>query len=226
MVEENKGDNTSEKNEESIIENDFDNAFKDEGEEDSSEDKDKGEKEEKKDNKKEDEDKEDSSAIIQKKKYREKLKTALEEINDLKRKYETKEKEGSMTDKDREEKAAKEFLANTIKDVLKESKKEQEEAEAKAEEELQDQIDEVLEKHTDIKEKQLLDVCEEFEVKPKVALKIIQEREKYKAKEKPNMPQPKRGGTDVKEEKAEKSKTKTPYESKRSIKEGLKKGTY
>lgn len=219
-------DKTSKNEDEDKIVDDLDDAFGDdedetvkdkEGDEDKSKSKDKDEDKDKdkKPSKK-------SSAVYQKQKFREKLKEATDEIKRLKEKSE----KSDLTADEKKEKQAQEYLAKAIRDEIKRIKDEESEKNSEAEEALQEELDAVLEEHTDLSEKQVLDVCEELEVSPRQAVKIIERERKFKGKEKPKIPQAKRGSPEVDEDKEKDKKGKIPTfdEINRAIKAKLKKG--
>lgn len=225
MEDEEKIEDTTSEDEESDFEDDLDNAFGEEEDMDGEEDDDKGgdsDKDKDKDKDKKSE-KKQSSAVIQKQKYREKLKAALKTIDELKGKKDT---QGQLTDEQKKELAAEEYLAKTIKKVLGDIKHEEESSTQAEEEAFQEELDDILEDRTDLTEKQILDVCEELDVSPKQALKVIDREKKLKGKEKPKLPQSNRGKGDLKED-DDKGSKKTPlsYEAaNRSIKDKIKKG--
>lgn len=214
------------KSSESEFTDDLEAEFgEDEGDEDKGDDKEADDKEDKsKKSEKDEESKKDdkpkkSSAVIQKQKYRQKLQNAEKRIKEL----EDKKNDGSLTEEQRKELNAKNYLRSTLRDLLKEMQAEEEKTKANIEEEFDEEVDAILEENTDVTEKQLLDVCEELEVSPTQALKIIRREEKAKGKPKPKLPQPKGGNPDV-DEKDKKETPKTFEEAGRKAKEMLRKG--
>lgn len=210
------------------LDDDLDNAFGDdeegdaEGDDDSNEGVDKDGANKGKDNEGDKKpEKKDSSAIVQKQKFREKLRAAEARIREL----EKGDKDGKLSDEDKKEKAANEFLAKKIKEVLTEIESEKESREAEIEGAFQEELDEVLDENTDITEKQILDMCEELEVKPKQALKIIKREASLKGKkDKPKMPDGKRGKGDIKDSDSKDKKPSTLDDVNRIIKEKIRKG--
>ncbi len=192
-------------------------------EEDGNEDEDDSKKD-KKEDKKEDksDDAKKSSAIIQKQKYRQKLKDTQAEL----KKYKDKEKdEGGLSTEEKKEKQANEYLAKKIREVLKELDQEKTSADSEAEERFDAELEEILEDNSDVDEKQILDVCEELECSPKQALKIIRREAKFKGKKKPDVPNPKRGSSEVHDDGKKDEKGKTTFDTvARSIKEKIRKG--
>lgn len=164
-----------------------------------------------------------SSAIIQKQKYRAELKVAKERIAELEQK---RDGGRALTETEKREKDAQEFLAKKIQEELdkRESKREaQERADVDA---FTDELEEVLEDNTDISERQILDVCEELEITPLQALKVVRREAALKGKTKPNLPQARRGSGEVKDDKSDKKDEKPKgYDNlNRFIKDRIKKG--
>lgn len=204
-------------------ESDFDDA-KDDAEGDENEEKDeKSDTDSDENSDEEDEDKEkktrkpvDKSAIVQKQKYRAKLREAQAELKRLKETSDPKDGD--------KERAAKEYLRNTILDVLKGMKEaETEAAEAEAEA-FEEELDEVLEETTDFSEKQLRAISKEYEVSPQKALKILQREAKLKGKEKPKVPTPRRGTPTVEKAKEDKNAPKGLDGINRSLKALIRSG--
>ena len=166
--------------------------------------------------------KKDNSAVIQKKKYREELKMAKKRIEEL----ESANKKRDLTADEQKEKAAKEYLSEAIMEVLENLEKERESEDSSALEVFEEELEEVLDENTDISEKQLLDVCEELDVSPQTALKIIRRESKFKGKEKPKLPMSRRGSGDIDDNDTTGSDKKLPTldEINRRIKSRIKKG--
>lgn len=229
------GDKTPEINEDDKFVDDLDDEFGGDDYEDANEDdnKDDSEKDDagdddeddKKSDKKDDKSKSDkkrSSAIVQKQKYREQLRKAQERIKEL----EGKKDDGrSLSEEERKEKQANEFLVGKIRDVLKGLKEEEEKSELAEEESFQDELDEALES-TSFTEDQILDVCEELDISPSAAVKVLKREEKLKGKPKPKMPNNKRGTGDVKDTDKDKKddKPKSFDEANREAKSKIKQG--
>ncbi len=178
------------------------------------------EEEEKDEDKSKDKSSKKSSAIFQKQKYREQLKKALGEIEALKAKSNTT----SLSDDEKKEQQANEFLAKKIEEVLTKLNSKKAEESSSAEEALQEELDEVLEENTDLSEEQVLDVCEEMDVTPKQAVKILERERKLKGKEKPKVPQAKRASPEVKETDEKKGKLPSFDEINRSVKDRIRRG--
>lgn len=204
------------------FDNDLDNEFGDDEEGFDSDEE--GDDDTKKSTEKETEDvkKKDSSAIFQKKKYREELKMAKKRIEEL----ESATKKRDLTADEQKEKAAKEYLSEAILEVLENLEKEQESEDSSALEVFEEELEGVLDENTDISEKQLLDVCEELDVSPQTALKIIRRESKFKGKEKPKLPMSRRGSGDIEDSETTSKDKKLPTldEINRRIKSRIQKG--
>src|SRR3990167_6716310 len=113
----------------------------------------------------------------------------------------TPEEQQNLDDK---EKQARAFLKKIFREEYETVRKEEQERESVRLSDFDDAVDEVLEDNPDIKESQLLDVVEEFEVEPKIAVKIIKkwEAEGMGGKPKPKMPTPKRAQPGAPKEKS------------------------
>lgn len=211
------------------FDNDLNDAFGDEEDEFNEggadgDDKKDDETKDKKDDKKGDKSK--SSAIHQKQKYREQVRTLKEKLQE----YESKPKadNANLTEEQRKEQEAEKYLMGKIKDVLREVEAEKTQAELDQEAELQEELDDVLEANPDFTEQQILDVCEELGLTPLKAVKVL-EREATLTKNKkpkPNVPSPKRGEPVVHDDAGEgKTKPKTLDSVNRAIKELIRKGS-
>lgn len=149
--------------------------------------------------KKTDDKKIDRSEVAQKIKYREKFNKAQQRIEELERELNKKQEKGTNTSDDEKELAAQKYIRNQALEAFKEYEGQRKEEERKSLDRLQNQLDDVIEDNSDVTEAQLLDICEEFEVEPKVALKILRKTQEQKVK-KPNLPQPKKGVSEAKTE--------------------------
>lgn len=183
---------------------------------------------EKKDNDKQEESKEEDgkkesrkedSAVYQKRRYREQLKTAERRINELEKKLDQRTE--PLTEDEQKEQQARDALRKLLREELQMLEGEKSRAEQEAEEQLSEELEEVLDEHPDFSEKEILDVCEELTVTPKKAVKIL-ERERKGKKTPPTLPQPRKASTTVDEGKGEKPKT--FEDAGRHIKELLRKG--
>ena len=182
-------------------------------------DKDKSDKSDKKDEK--DKSAKKSSAVIQKQKYREQLREAQARIKEL----EGKKDDGkNLSEDEKKEKAANEFLVGKIKEVMEAQKQLDKQSEDAAEEAFQDELDAVLESNTDFTETQILDVCEDLDISPEAALKVLQREEKLKGKPKPKMPKSNKGSGKVEDDSPKDKKAKTLDDVNREAKEKIRQG--
>lgn len=134
------------------------------------------------------------TAIIQKQRYRDKLKKAEERLAQ----YEKKNEDGTATSSDEKERKAEEFLVGKIKDVLSQIEQEQKQNQEAKSEQFNDAVALILDENPSLDEKQLVDLTEELEVSPEQAAKILQREAKLKTRKKPNVPNEKRASTKVK----------------------------
>lgn len=135
-----------------------------------------------------------SSEIAQKIRWREKYQKAQNKIKELEDKVSRNPSKDSETNK--EELQAQLYIRNQAREALKEMMDEERKEEEKAVQEFDDELDQILEENPDVTEEKLLEVIEEYEVEPETALKIIQSQGKGK-KEKPSLPNPKRGSSET-----------------------------
>jgi len=161
----------------------------------------------------------EKTAIIQKKRYRDRLTKAKEKIAAL----EGNKQEGTLTPEQQKEKAAEEFLAGRIKSVLEAMQNEDKSRSSAQQEQFNDQMEEVLDENEHLTEKDILKVTKELDVTPKQALKIIERERKLTKREKPKLPKEKRASTNVAKKEEAASGVKPTLDSiARRIKEGLK----
>lgn len=145
------------------------------------------------------------SDIIQKIKYREKFDKSRQKVKELEKQL-SELREMVKKPSDDAEAKAQEYIrgqARAVFEDLQKAKKDEEEENAR---ELQEQVDSILDDNPDISEEELLDAIEEYEVEPKVALKILKKSSDKKPK--PKMPQPRRAvGSETKEKPDDTKKT-------------------
>ena len=160
---------------------------------------------EKKDNEEEtdDEAKKRSSAVFQKKVWRERASKAEKAVEDLRAELEKLKGLVAKPTNEQEQKA-QDYIREQARRVFEELKDAQKRTETQAVQELETKLDEVLEDNPDITKEELLDIVEELEVEPKTALKILKRQEKVK--EKPKMPSPKKGSPNSPKEKPDDTK--------------------
>lgn len=141
-------------------------------------------------------------------------------IEDLRSKLYSKkgEEPATLTDEEKKELQAQEYIKKQAREMLKELEKEKSAEEDKVTEEFQEELDEVLEENPEVTEKELLDICEEYEVSPQKALKILKNFEKKKDEgKKPKSPSPKRGEAEVKAPDSSKKLEGKSFDEKMSI---------
>ena len=166
------------------------------------------------------------SEIAQKIKWRTKAQKLQIEIDELKGKPNpTAKDEKEIDDK---EKQARDFIRKMIREETEALTKEQRETEERELDAFEEEVDTILEDNPDIKKGRLLDVIEEFEVEPKVALKIIKRWEEEgftpNSKPKPKMPAPKRSSPNAPVKRPDDS-GKSMYDVAREVAESLKNNT-
>lgn len=133
-----------------------------------------------------------ASLLEQKKHWREQAKKLEKEIATLKG-----AKPAPAGVDDAKEKEARQYLEKMLTDILDERTRLEQAQEEEAMSAMQEELDDLLEEHTQFTEKQVLDTIEEYGVQPAAAVKILLKETELKGKEKPKIPQPKRGKGDV-----------------------------
>ncbi len=180
-------------------------------------------KSDKKDDKSKTKETKNSSAVIQKQKYRAKLAQVTKELELLKSE---RSDGGKVTEEEKKAKSAREWLRSEIQ-KLQEEDEDNIDQEAEA---LEDEVDEILDENEDLTKDQILDVLEEYDgISPSQAVKIIrklEEASKGSRKEKPRVPRANEDGTRMRDEK-DKKESKKPTsldEIGRKLKERIKGG--
>lgn len=145
----------------------------------------------------------EKSEIAQKLKWREKARQFQKQSEDLQKALdELRNQKPASDDKER---AAWEVLDKRIEEKLRAALREESSAKDKASLALEERVEETLELHPELKEDELLDAIEEFEVDPEKAARILL-RSKPTKKEKPSLPSPKRSSSAAPAKKADDSK--------------------
>ena len=163
----------------------------------------------------------DRSEVAQKIKYREKFQTAQARIDELEKQIQSSQKKGTPDADNEKELAAQRYIRNQALEAIKDYEQQKKADEDKALKKFQDQLDEVLEDNPDFTEQQLLDICEEFEVEPKIAIKILKKTSEQKTK-KPSLPSSRRGSPEgVTVEKAVDDSGKSLYHIAQEVKNAL-----
>lgn len=207
------------------FDDDLENAFGEE--EDEFEDDDAPAKEVKDDTKdkkeKSEKDKKKSppSAVFQKIKLREQLKEAKQKLALLE---ESKKEDKNLSEEEKKELAARDYLEKTIKEIFEKVEAEKSNRTLQEQEDFEDELDEVV-AESDYSREDILDVCEELDISPLRALKVLERESKSGKKEKPKVPQPKRASPELKEDTPKKEGERLTFDSAaRAIKEKMKKG--
>lgn len=167
-----------------------------------------------------------SSEIAQKIKYREKLQKAQDRNAELEEENKSLKTSGDKPTSPDKEVAAQKYIKKQALDAIKEYNKAQGDEKQKAVDKFQDQLDIAVE-DSNFKDSELVDICEEYEVEPAVAVKILEKINEPK-KKKPTMPSPGRGTAEVvsAEEASEAPKKKLSiWEIAQDVKKGLKSKT-
>ncbi|MEB3215556.1 MAG: hypothetical protein VKN72_04735 [Nostocales cyanobacterium 94392] len=131
-----------------------------------------------------------SSKDYQKIHWRNRARDSEKAVEELKAELE-KLKASMHTPTNEQEKRAQDYIREQARSVFQELQTAKKKAEDAAVRELKEKMDIALEDNPDITEEELLEVVEELEVEPDVALKIMRRQEKIN-KSKPKMPAPKR----------------------------------
>lgn len=152
--------------------------------------------------KKDDKPKRDVNA--QRKHWRKKAQDSSKKVADLEAEL-SKLKDLVKKPTDEKERAAQDYIRTQAREVFDELQRTKDLESAKHKQETQDKIDAVLDENPDVAEEELLDVMEELDVEPDVALKILQ-RETTKTEKKPRLPKSRRAAVDEPKAPADDSK--------------------
>ena len=160
------------------------------------------------------------SEIAQKIKYRDKFLKEQARAKALEERLKSQENKGQpVTPEQEKELAAQRYIREQARQEYRALKEEEEAEKEKATEAFKDRLDEAVES-SDFTENQIMDICEEFDVEPEIAVKILSKVSEDKGK--PSIPKPKRGKAEVGEQKTDDSK-KTMWSIAQEIKDSLKK---
>lgn len=146
------------------------------------------------------------SDIAQKIKYREKYQAESRRTRELEAEL-AKLKDLVKKPADDAEARAQEYIRKQAREVYEELQTAREADKQKQIDAFREKLDDVLEENPDISQEELMETCEEYEVEPSVALKIL--KKTSSAKPKPKMPQSKRA--------AETEKPVVPDDSKKTM---------
>lgn len=141
-----------------------------------------------------DKDKPPKSAFI---KMRRENRDLKRDLNDLKTQLSEKIQAKENISEDDAEKKAQAYIDSRIENILASREKAKKMEEEKNLAKFEEDIDEVLEENIEFTEKQILDLCEEMEVTPKVAARILKKQQES-LKKKPSMPSPKLASSETK----------------------------
>lgn len=128
----------------------------------------------------------DKSEIAQKIRWREKYKDAKAELETFKNKP-----TDTVEQVDEKEKQAREYLRKIFREEYERAEKDKKSEEARTLSAFEDKVAELLEDNPGVTEQAILDVIEEYEVTPEVAVKILKKSQASGEKPKPKMPSPK-----------------------------------
>jgi len=160
----------------------------------------------------------DRSEIAQKKKWREKAEKATAEVEALKQEIAKLKTQGQPTEDEEKELRAKKYIRDAALEAIEEREKIKSEEKNKAVQKFQNQLDEVLEEYAELTEGQIISACEEFEVEPLTAAKILSKQ--MTAKKKTGLPSAKKGSPEISNKPDDKGKS--IYQIAQEIKNNLK----
>lgn len=149
------------------------------------------------------EEKPSKAEIAQKIKYREKYQAEASKVQQLEKELADLKSMVKKPSDDAEAKAQN-YIREQAKAVYEELLTERKKEEERTVNEFKEKVALILEENPDVAEQELLDTIEEFEVEPKVALKIL--KKSSTTKPKPKMPQAKRAFSEEPKEKPDDSK--------------------
>ncbi len=168
-------------------------------------------------------DKPKSSEIAQKIKYREKYLASQKRIRELEEENSKKTVPSADDEDDKKEKAARDYIKKVSREEHLELLKERERKNELDVLEFNEELEIVLEENPDWTEEQIVDICEECKVSPKIAANIQKKLDKDKESKikKPKLPDSKRGTGEIIEKKKDDSK-KSIWDIANDIKRSLK----
>lgn len=145
----------------------------------------------------EEKDEKKSSMFAQKKHWREKAKTFEKELTELKSQLADKIQKKEHVSDDEAERKAQDYIDKRIEMALEKREKDKIEKKVKEMSAFEAELEEVLEDNPDFTDKQILDICEEEDVTPKIAVKLLKRRPDG-GKPKPKIPTPKSANPETK----------------------------
>lgn len=134
----------------------------------------------------------DSSAIHQKKRYRDLYKQSQDRIKELEQQVNQGKQ---LSAEEQKEKQAEEFLSVKIREVLERMDAEKRQEQTEETEKFQTELEEVLDENSNFTEEQILAVTEELGISPRQAIKVIERERKLTKRAKPQVPKEKRAAT-------------------------------
>ena len=161
------------------------------------------------------------SEIAQKIKYREKFLKEQAKAKLLEERLKESGTKGGPTSPEQEkELAAQRYIREQARSEYESILAEEKAKEEQAVEAFQEKLDAATES-SDFTENQIIDICEDFEVEPEVAVKILSKVSEDKRK--PSIPKPKRGKAEVSEDTPRDDSKKTMWSIAQEIKDSLRK---
>jgi hypothetical protein len=151
----------------------------------------------------------DKSEIVQKRKWREKYLRGQETIRRLEDEVRAKKESNQPTVTEEKELAAQKYIRDQARQAYEEIQSETMAREEKTLEAFQDKLDAVLDEYPDFTEDQVLEACEEYDVEPAIAAKILKKQSETKTK--PKNPAARKASTGGQPEEKQKSKAKDMY---------------
>lgn len=159
------------------------------------------------------------SEIAQKIKYREKFLKSQDKIKGLEEKLNVKEKKGDSTEIEEKEIAAQKYIRKQAREEYEAIMVETKAKEEAKDEEFQTKLDLAVE-DSDFSESQVREICDELEVEPDTAVKILTKTSEIPKK--PKMPSPKKGSPEIESKKEETPEKKSIYAIAQDIKKSFK----
>jgi len=145
------------------------------------------------------------SEIAQKKKWREKAERVQAEVDALKAEIAKLKTQGQPTEDEEKELRAKKYIRDAALEAIEERERLKSEEKNKEVQKFRNQLDEVLEEYADLTEEQIISTCEEFEVEPPVAAKILSKQSANKKKT--GLPSAKKGSPNISNKPDDKGKS-------------------
>lgn len=158
------------------------------------------------------------SEIAQKKKWRERAERTQQEVDSLKAEIAKLKTQGQPTEDEEKELRAKKYIRDAALEAIEEREKQKSKEKNEQVQKFQSQLDEAVEEYADLTEEQIIATCEEYEVEPLIAAKILSKQ--GATKKKTGLPSAKKGSPNI-SNKPDDSK-KTIWQIAQEIKNNLK----